>query len=258
MGSLGAMARGSADRYFQQEVARRAEAGARGDRGPGALSRARSPTSSTSWWAACAPRMGYTGNADLARDAARLPVPARHPGGPARGPRPRRRDHPRGAELPPGNARGLTGVTAQAARPSSASNWPGSPARSAKPRPSAACTASATTESNRSSAEVDHQLDDPGRAARAPASPCRWRRDPNQRSRSPSSSRQANLLARSVPDYRDAHAGAGARVSAAGPGLDQKAENSPIRAAEPSRDRPDRPHRHQRQRGGASPVPARK
>ena len=37
MGSLGAMARGSADRYFQQEVSRHAEAGARGRRGPRAL-----------------------------------------------------------------------------------------------------------------------------------------------------------------------------------------------------------------------------
>ena len=37
MGSLGAMARGSADRYFQQEVSRQAEAGARGRRGPRAL-----------------------------------------------------------------------------------------------------------------------------------------------------------------------------------------------------------------------------
>ena len=37
MGSLGAMARGSADRYFQQEVSRHPEAGARGRRGPGRL-----------------------------------------------------------------------------------------------------------------------------------------------------------------------------------------------------------------------------
>ena len=37
MGSVGAMARGSADRYFQKEVEDAAEAGARGHRGPGAL-----------------------------------------------------------------------------------------------------------------------------------------------------------------------------------------------------------------------------
>ena len=37
MGSIGAMARGSADRYFQAEVAEQPEAGARGHRGPGAL-----------------------------------------------------------------------------------------------------------------------------------------------------------------------------------------------------------------------------
>ncbi len=36
MGSVGAMARGSADRYFQKEASRR-QAGARGHRGPGAL-----------------------------------------------------------------------------------------------------------------------------------------------------------------------------------------------------------------------------
>ena len=36
MGSLGAMARGSADRYFQKDVGT-AEAGARGHRGPDAL-----------------------------------------------------------------------------------------------------------------------------------------------------------------------------------------------------------------------------
>ena len=37
MGSIGAMARGSADRYFQQEVESTPEAGARGHRGPRAL-----------------------------------------------------------------------------------------------------------------------------------------------------------------------------------------------------------------------------
>jgi IMP dehydrogenase len=37
MGSLGAMARGSADRYFQKDAASERQAGARGDRGAGAL-----------------------------------------------------------------------------------------------------------------------------------------------------------------------------------------------------------------------------
>ena len=37
MGSVGAMARGSADRYFQQDIERPIEARARRDRGPGAV-----------------------------------------------------------------------------------------------------------------------------------------------------------------------------------------------------------------------------
>ena len=55
MGSLGAMARGSADRYFQQEVKDSLKLVPEGHRGQGALSRGRSRRSSTSWSAACGP-----------------------------------------------------------------------------------------------------------------------------------------------------------------------------------------------------------
>ena len=55
MGSLGAMARGSADRYFQKDVRGRPEAGARGDRGPDALQGPDPASRSTSWSAGCAP-----------------------------------------------------------------------------------------------------------------------------------------------------------------------------------------------------------
>ncbi len=48
MGSIGAMARGSADRYFQQEVTDTLEAGARRASRAGCRTRARSATSSTS------------------------------------------------------------------------------------------------------------------------------------------------------------------------------------------------------------------
>ena len=48
MGSIGAMARGSADRYFQQEVTEHLEAGARRASRAACRTRARSATSSTS------------------------------------------------------------------------------------------------------------------------------------------------------------------------------------------------------------------
>ena len=50
--------------------------------------------------------MGYTGNAEHRRDAAGLHLRAGHPGRAAREPRPRRRDHPRGAQLPAGSLAG--------------------------------------------------------------------------------------------------------------------------------------------------------
>ena len=99
MGSIGAMARGSADRYFQQEVTstlKLVPEGVEGrvpHKGPvgnivhqliGGLRAA----------------MGYTGNRTIARDAEELHLCPDHRRRAAREPRPRHRDHPRGAELP--------------------------------------------------------------------------------------------------------------------------------------------------------------
>ena len=102
MGSLGAMARGSADRYFQQEIRDALKLVPEGDRGPGALPRPGRRRSSTSSWAACARRWATPATATsraMQRGCRFLRVTqARR----ARKPRPRRRDHPRGAELPAG------------------------------------------------------------------------------------------------------------------------------------------------------------
>jgi IMP dehydrogenase len=54
MGSVGAMARGSADRYFQQEVKDSLKLVPEGDRGAGALQGPGEPCC-TSWWAGFAP-----------------------------------------------------------------------------------------------------------------------------------------------------------------------------------------------------------
>ena len=93
MGSIGAMARGSADRYFQQEVTstlKLVPEGVEGrvpHKGPvgnivhqliGGLRAA----------------MGYTGNQDDPRDAEELHLRADHRGRAAREPRPRRRRSP--------------------------------------------------------------------------------------------------------------------------------------------------------------------
>ena len=63
MGSLGAMARGSADRYFQKEVAGQPEAGARGHRGPGRPTRARSAPIIHQLVGGLRAAMGYVGAA---------------------------------------------------------------------------------------------------------------------------------------------------------------------------------------------------
>ena len=98
MGSLGAMARGSADRYFQAEVAEQPEAGARGHRGPRAL---QGPGRQHHPPAGRRPARGHGLHRQRHHQghAEELPVPAHHRLGPARKPRPRRRDHARGAEL---------------------------------------------------------------------------------------------------------------------------------------------------------------
>ena len=105
MGSLGAMARGSADRYFQQEVRDALKLVPEGIEGRVPY---RGPVANIIHQLVGGLRaaMGYTGNADLRAMQARLPVPARLAGGLAREPCARRGDHPRGAELPPG---GLSG-----------------------------------------------------------------------------------------------------------------------------------------------------
>ncbi len=98
MGSLGAMARGSADRYFQSDaasdklvpegiegqVAYKGSAGAVVHQLVGGLRAA----------------MGYTGLRHGGRDADPLPLRAHHRGGSARKPRARRPDHAREPELP--------------------------------------------------------------------------------------------------------------------------------------------------------------
>ncbi len=56
MGSIGAMARGSADRYFQQEVASSLKLVPEGIEGRVPYKGSVWHTSSTSWWAACARR----------------------------------------------------------------------------------------------------------------------------------------------------------------------------------------------------------
>ena len=106
MGSLGAMARGSADRYFQEEVRETPQARARRDRGAGAVSRAARADHPPAGRRP-ARRHGLHRQRHDRRHAAELHVPAGHPGGRARRPRPRRRDHPRGAQLP---ARHLTQI----------------------------------------------------------------------------------------------------------------------------------------------------
>ena len=101
MGSLGAMAQGSADRYFQQDIKDQMKLVPEGRRGPGALSRPgrRDPAS--------ARRRPARGDGLCRRgDDPRIPgegeVHPHHLGGPAREPRPRRRHHPREPELPDG------------------------------------------------------------------------------------------------------------------------------------------------------------
>jgi IMP dehydrogenase len=97
MGSVGAMARGSADRYFQQEVRdslKLVPEGIEGQvpyKGP-----ARDVIHQLVGGVKAA--MGYTG-AHARRSARARSVRAHHQCGPARKPCPRRDDHARGAEL---------------------------------------------------------------------------------------------------------------------------------------------------------------
>jgi IMP dehydrogenase/GMP reductase len=98
MGSIGAMARGSADRYFQQEVTdtlKLVPEGPRAAQGAGRQYRASADRRA-------ARRDGLHRQPHDRRDAAELPVRPDHQCRAAREPCARHRDHPRGAELPPG------------------------------------------------------------------------------------------------------------------------------------------------------------
>ena len=99
MGSLGAMARGSADRYFQEEIRDTLKLVPEGIEGQVPY---RGPVASIIHQLVGGLRaaMGYTGNASIAAMQRGCTLPAGDPGGRARRPRPRRRDHPRGAQLP--------------------------------------------------------------------------------------------------------------------------------------------------------------
>ena len=101
MGSLGAMARGSADRYFQAEVRDALKLVPEGNRGPGRLQgtgrRRAAPTGRRP-----ARRHGLHRQRRYRRIADPGAVPPHHRRRPARKPRARRGDHPRGAQLPTG------------------------------------------------------------------------------------------------------------------------------------------------------------
>ncbi len=101
MGSLGAMARGSADRYFQQEVRETLKLVPEGVEGRVPY---KGPAGNVIHQLVGGLRaaMGYTGNATHRRHAEELPLPAHHQRRPARKPCPRRAGHPRSAELPAG------------------------------------------------------------------------------------------------------------------------------------------------------------
>ena len=101
-GQLGAMARGSADRYFQQDVTDQLKLVPEGIEGRVGY---KGPVGTIVHQLVGGLRagMGYTGSETIAdRNGTR--VPSRDRGRAARKPCPRRRDHARGAELPPGVA----------------------------------------------------------------------------------------------------------------------------------------------------------
>ena len=104
MGSIGAMARGSADRYFQQDIKDQLKLVPEGVEG---MVPYKGPVSQAihQLVGGLSAGMGYTGSARHRRAAAQRAVPPRHRRRPAREPRARRGDQPRGAELPPGLTR---------------------------------------------------------------------------------------------------------------------------------------------------------
>ena len=101
MGSIGAMARGSADRYFQQDIKDQLKLVPEGVEGRSAT-RVRSAMSVHQLVGGLRAGMGYTGSRGHRRLAGQHPLPPRHRRRPAGEPRARRLDRPRGAELPAG------------------------------------------------------------------------------------------------------------------------------------------------------------
>ena len=113
MGSVGAMARGSADRYFQSEIKNELKLVPEGIEGQVPY---RGPMASIIHQLAGGLRaaMGYTGRRDHQGLPEQGAVRAHHQCGPARKPRARCRDHPRKPELSGGSLRRRTtaGLTA--------------------------------------------------------------------------------------------------------------------------------------------------
>ena len=101
MGSIGAMARGSADRYFQQDIKDQLKLVPEGIEG---MVPYKGPVAQAVHQLVGGVRagMGYTGSRDIAALQAERPLPPRHQRRPAREPRARRVGHPRGPELPAG------------------------------------------------------------------------------------------------------------------------------------------------------------
>ena len=99
MGSVGAMARGSADRYFQQEVKDSLKLVPEGIEGQVPY---KGPVANVLHQLAGGLRaaMGYVGARDIAGVPREGAVRPHHRRRPAREPRPRRDDHPREPELP--------------------------------------------------------------------------------------------------------------------------------------------------------------
>ena len=108
MGSIGAMARGSADRYFQQDIKDQLKLVPEGVEGMVAY---KGPVAQAIHQLVGGLRagMGYTGSAGIAELQRNCAVPPRHRRRPAREPRARRGDQPRGAELPAGLTRLMAG-----------------------------------------------------------------------------------------------------------------------------------------------------
>ena len=98
MGSVGAMARGSADRYFQQDIKDQMKLVPEGIEGQVPY---KGPAKDVihQLVGGVKAAMGYTGSRDDRRAAGARAVRADHQCGPARKPCPRRLDHARGAEL---------------------------------------------------------------------------------------------------------------------------------------------------------------